>query len=685
MVFAPGENLLNFNNFKEIKRIEQGEEYKRISRHVEAGALATKLETIEAGSDENVEDLYEKLSNNEINIILSFLEHRGKAALFSKVKNEDAIVAFMAPSGSTFSIKSLNDKYLDPLLTDRVIKERKRLLEELFTENLNVLEQEFKQSFFIVKKDIDFNSDEFQAWMQRQMQILEKSMNNFILQLLKERAQTLNVNKDTEEAKNIAFLQAKLENVLADPEASQFLDQEDSYKITYGISQVRSQQESDLPKSLIVAEVKAIQGSKQSRVREGKYGAIFDKNEIKKNLSRLEELRSELVTINKLEIPGKLTYLLFESKKDEQGGFSYLKLNKDLWTALRKGKLKAEELPAQSHRILELLAEYKELVNSIDYFKPYLAEEIEDGTVVSKLETRQKIAGKVRNREVLNQEEFAAVKNLMSHDIKDEKFTSEGLFHYNALQINNCSYISLDVLGLGSDLLGDYEKNLAMMQHLGEESWDTILFNVGDDVTRRMRDIRAAALEVFHEFGIDTLNTKVGGDEMTFALENDQVTDALLARLKERTNSRVVKTVLSEVNKKIEKPESDAEALFHHIEALGKCDKAINKIKDAENQWDRLRNILQQKWGENVDYTDPEQVNSLLDYVNEKLFSFMQTRGIHLPDFTKMFIRQSDSNGLFLVSEKRDSAENEKPVYELIEFEDFLEKFTKALDREMQS
>src|SRR6056297_710478 len=274
------------------------EVYERTVRHVEVGNLAEKFkkvqslydlqtgliteeEAAERGVDLSLQEnpdiakedllkyLYQPENKNAFNTVLSFLEHRGKAQLLNQVKEGDVLVSFIAPSGSTFSIKVLNDKYLGQQLTDSVIVKRKELLQELFGEKLDVLEQEFKQSFFRVRKGVDSKSEEFKQWLNEQSRELEKRMNEFILNNIVE--SELQKNNNGEANKNLLLLKEKLENSLDALDQGENLSQDDSYKVTYGQATVEKSK-SELEQPAILAEIKALQMAQLSRDKKDVYG-----------------------------------------------------------------------------------------------------------------------------------------------------------------------------------------------------------------------------------------------------------------------------------------------------------------------------------------------------------------------------------------------------------------------------
>ena len=709
---------LSFSEDQENKNREKVSS-ERTERHIIAGDLSNEFleleKDIENGdlSEENAQiainklmkSIYEDKDKDKENfyMILSHLKHRGKARLLTQLENGTNIVAFQSPSGDSFSTKNLNDK-LGYVTNDDIIVKRKESLASLFSEKLEVLEQEFKQSFFIAKKGVDVNSEDFQKWMKEKMRKLEKEMDKYLLtelfpkqfgliekkleRILKKKERYAargfrdlrrldiqvssvslkeNTNEEEHLDKEIVELRLKQEEMkeimlklgksLKVLEDGEILDQENSYKITYGISEVKAKDNDDLPRALVLAESKAICSSQLNRQNKDQYGSKFELSEINETKERIKEIRSELLKVNKIEIPGELTFFLFKQNLDPETNEVYFSLNEDLWIALRKGQLKKDKLGENEQRILILLKEYKDLINSIDYFKPYLAEDLDDrseGNIIDVLKDRQEIAKKVAVKGQINIKDFKTLTKVLNKDIKDDRFTSENVFHAEALKIKDCSYINLDVIGLGAKLLADYEKKWSLiekMEDLDEEKLNEIFYTVGDKTTKRMQEVRGITLKILAKYGVENLISDVhGGDELNFAVPSHLVSNDLLMELKKETSSRVVQTVVAESVKFVDSSVSDKEILLKaHKKAQEDGEKAIEYIKKVESQFTSLRQMVQHSALSDVNFTDNQAIFQMQKYGEDAYNTFLLEQE-SLPEIATAIVRQKKSGEFYLVA-----------------------------------
>jgi hypothetical protein len=132
-----------------------------------------------------------------------------------------------------------------------------------------------------------------------------------------------------------------------------------------------------------------------------------------------------------------------------------------------------------------------------------------------------------------------------------------------------------------------------------------VSLSAGDKTTDKLRDFRKNVARVYREFGLgDGLVVgEIGGDELTLAvdigsnsvLQEEGKMDDLLFALKKATNTRVVKTVVSQAEKHVDEQVSEQGVIEAHLEAIKRAEQGSAIAKDVEEAARKLSRILKKQ------------------------------------------------------------------------------------------
>lgn len=630
-------NLVVQKREKEIKRIEEGERpldsgeytsdfesmevckntYKRELRHFDTGFLVKRLERIKklidldkmddsaekekaiavfeaehgdvslmGNSQELINDWVESIKTNEkqFGTVKSFLVSREMASLFNNLKEGDTMFSSLVPSNDDFSIKNMNDKFFGQQQTDEIIAYRKKIIKETFKDSLDVLNQDFKQDIFVLKPELNAGADDVNQKFSDGMKQMELEMNKHIQGEINSKLNTLEPEKDASQIKFLTELHQRIENG------------ESSYALTYGMAEVGKVEGGD-QSAKVVALSESLQMAQISRSDSESVGGSFSFEKQMQQVEKIKKIGDDLFQENIFVDADGLSYEMFEGEGAERSA-----INPDLLRAIRKNKLKVKKGDTENALIVEKLKAYKEAINFFDYMKPQVAEEISDGSLNEDLVFRKGIERKLNSGEEISSEEFERIYELMSKELKDPNCSSKAVFHEKAVQIDNCSYISLDVLDVGVDILLSYEE-LANKMSFGEMDEDEIkkeMLAIGDETTIKMRDFRHIVLEVLKKNGIDAPISLVGGDEFTIALDTSLVSKNLLLAIKEATNTRVIHTAVASAERSVDSQEEKKDfnsiddegfekRFTEHLLALNRAEEGASKVKEIEAGFRNLK------------------------------------------------------------------------------------------------
>jgi len=512
------ENAPDFRKELEESMLERG------GRSLSSHNLAERL-----GNLQNPDDLKKIL--DELNsagrpenaqTALSFLESRGLVKVLFDLKPGDRVFSFLTPSDEATSVKILNQN-IGPNKNDSFIIARKELFRKNLSMYLTELDQDYKQGVFKLRDDL---STEKIKEFETQLPVILEKINQELLTWL-------------HDPKHGNYNAAK------------------SYNITYGSYKVPENNNPAIsePVNNLLSVQKSLQLAQLNRGMElSAANKEFSPEIFNEHLGKLANLKGELQGFASITDKNGDTYQIFGA--DGQ-------LNRDLIRLHRKNGKVDEEGDANKVLIKEKISEYIKAINFIDFFKPYALDELspkaESPGKFEELQARHNLAQKIKAYQngdtnvKFDAAEVALLGQSINKENKDGNFDSEVQFVSKSLEIDNCTYLSLDIVDVGVDQLLSYENMVNDFQanRLGSQSGEPfdserVLASVGDEVTKRLREVRAKLKEVFTKRGLGDVNFLVGGDEFTISLPSDKVSDELLFDLriaaKSFNGARLVKT-----------------------------------------------------------------------------------------------------------------------------------------------
>lgn len=530
-----------------------------------------------------------QITESDKKILAGLVSESNWQSIFSQMKTGENL-AFFATPGGELSIKNLNT-ILGEQVTDNLIKLRKDTLIKIAKENkTSVLLQDFKGGF--VKLPDDLSKEE----STRLLNEISGKINVVMSEAVRKELDKL---LQSGKGKEINF--ARLNEILTatNEETEELLV---GYRMNWGMSEVGEAQGEDDYSHILEAVAKAGVSAQFGRRFDGdKYGVSYDREIINNEINEIQGLGESLIGKSIVDTNG-IKYEIFSP--DRQG---YRVLNKDLARLIRKGEL----LPAQnSIATVKILEQYVRRINLLDMVKPFVAKEASDGTLAKKNKQLEKYIVQLPNGPELNDQLLAEEKKELVAELrmnaKDKRFLADQFFHYEAMKLDNCAYVNIDVLDLGVDLLLEYERAL-QMAHRNPEETQKIMSQAGDNITTQMREIRGRALAVYEKyFGQDAeVIGKVGGDELAFALDNN-VSPEMMSRfmmdLQKETGTRVIKTVVAEAERKNNQAwepgvngKEDDERLAEHLQALKRAENGTKICKEIEKKMRFAKKIIESK------------------------------------------------------------------------------------------
>lgn len=512
------ENAPDFRKELEESMLERG------GRSLSSHNLAERL-----GNLQNPDDLKKILGElnpagrpENAQTALSFLESRGLVKVLFDLKPGDRVFSFLTPSDEATSVKILNQN-IGPNKNDSFIIARKELFRKNLSMYLTELDQDYKQGVFKLRDDL---SEEKIKEFETQLPVILEKINQELLTWL-------------HDPKHGNYNAAK------------------SYNITSGSYQVPKNTNPDIsePVNNLLSVQKSLQLAQLNRGMElSAANKEFSPEIFNNHLDKLANLKGELQGFASIIDKNGDTYQIFGA--DGQ-------LNRDLIRLHRKNGLKVDEGDANKVLIKEKISEYIKAINFIDFFKPYALDELspkaESPGKFEELQARHNLAQKIKAYQngdtnvKFDAAEVALLGQSINKENKDANFDSEVQFVSKSLGIDNCTYLSMDIVDVGVDQLLSYENMVNDFQANRLDSKKSQTFDsekalaaVGDEVTKRLREVRAKLKEVFTKRGLDDVNFLVGGDEFTISLPSDKVSDELLFDLriaaKSFNGARLVKT-----------------------------------------------------------------------------------------------------------------------------------------------
>ena len=567
---------------------------------------------------ERIMDAINKLKNNEQleakekGGIAAIIERINGAGIYNELAVKDCVATFMVPSGGALAIKNMNDNIFGNQTTDIIIAKRRGLVERYLKEaEIDILEQTFKTDVAKVNAVNGETEEDAIVAIDEERGIEEV---NKIIKGICQRV-------DTEMQ---AFIAGKITEELSKPNISEkrrgriaeFSDiiKENGYRVTYGLAQITKNIDEDDKEDMSNIELGLAQSAQAALVarREKKeYGKVFEDEYIMEEFRQINALRGKIISALAGQPLTNDKGASFEVFLENDGIYE---MDTYLMRSIRKGKFKLRpEDKEKFGPIVNDLAEYLRRINVLDIMKPFTHEEINGSETIrdsdqkfsARMQEQKDLSVKLVSDNELDEQETQRIIELVENNPKNEFCTSDEKFHADVLKIKNCTYIQLDRLDLGVDLLKEFEQ-LQQKVLLDSDTMELRDASVkaGNAVTQAMRDMRQTAHDEFKRiFPEQEFLTLVGGDELTICIDNDKVkkedVEELLFSLYKETNSRVIQTVITET---MRNSEGDAKLTkLEHLQALKRVE-AGNDIskKIEEGKRDLEIRLRQSKLGKSL-------------------------------------------------------------------------------------
>ena len=582
------------------EKLEQPTPVERLERDLEVAAISEKLARGEATTEK------ERLA------AASMIERRNWGKLLD-LKEKDILVSFLVPGGDFLSIKNMNDNIFGYQGTDEIIAYRRQLLGKYLKEaGLEELEQDYLSGFFKIQEKDRPKMEQKLTEISRH---LDAEMKVFIGEMVEKIAA-----KETD-PKKIEKI-GKFDNLL----------QKLGYRMTFGISTVGKPASATDFSHVELALNQGLQMAQLSRGRAGEYGGEFSSREINNELKELDALRRRIMDKdNRIvqQLPDGEKFI-FDHIFTEQDG--HFEINRDILRDVRKYKFKVAEGDKLNEDMLEDVSLYVRKLNLLDIRKPFTHAELSgeeniqgsEISVAAERAEQKELAEKIRS-DNYSAEDGKKAAEFLDRDPKDRYCTSKEKFVSGAVKIKNCSYVMLDRLDLGVDLLRSYEQLeqdvLSGKIELGDAS-----VAAGDDTTKAMRDLRQMVREEFgRAFPGEEFLSLVGGDEISLAIDNDRVPqdkiDEFLLTIQSKTRSRVVRSVVTGRSSA-----TATAAKEEHLAALKRTEDGADQLKQIEAEVSKLREKLRDKLREYLllaEFT-PEERRAVEEQTYDKLDGLLE-------------------------------------------------------------
>jgi len=602
----------------------EGRGWHKVFNNLESGEAIVSVMTPPGG------ETYRQTPDERLNILDRIIRSGTLGDIHGNVdaKRLDKALGF-EPFG-IFGVKRFNDDFFGPQLTDEIIDKRRALVSEHLGTECTELEQSFKDGFFKLTKDqiADPNMRAISiARVGAAIERINAELRKFIPETIaKAKAEILQeaIPRATERVREVegrlAAAKSPAERVKLMEErddaverrkdaANRYLKlhlfepifEREGYELNFGIKDIGERPTDENGNAISadyshieLAVAESLQVAKRAR-EAGEHGRAYAESDPASIIAELKELRDGITSEDIIDAHGN-AYPIFQLEAD---GVTKT-LNVDIIRDLRKGKFKVREDQAE---LLGLVQEYLRKINVLDVVKPYTHEEISGEEIHStsyrlqhQLETTASIAERIRKGGALTEEERKEAVQTLRREGKDRTCTSVMEFHSRALQMNDCAYLTLDVLDVGPKLIRDYDRLLQQVEQ-GNMTFEAASMIAGDETTRMMREFREKITRVYREHTGDAEAVPamlVGGDEATIAVDRSkvEVTDALLMKLRHATNSRVVQTVVSGAERLSSAKDDELTKRKDHLQAQKIAEQGSELAKTLERSVRELRQSI---------------------------------------------------------------------------------------------
>lgn len=561
--------------------IQFAEQLRELDAHLDLSACIGKLES----GDELTEKDRETLSRA--------LEGRGWQKLLTELKTGDTLVSLLVPNDPHVSVKYFNDVVFGPKKTDLIIAYRKEAIARVMeSKGLEILGQGYKDAYVKLPQGspLDIHA----------MNILVGEVNRLVNERIKkmlDEAQKEETRRKGDEVKLQAIKNLREKLATSDT----------SYRMTFGIRSVEARGHEGDYTHIERAIVQSMKGAIVAREERSNTICGLDTQKeptrITEYLKNIRALRETFIgrdtdgtvqDVQEIRNNHGHSFPIMELSSD-----GTLQMNLELIRDIRKGKFICEE-NALAHALLSDIKKYIKCINILDVIKPFVHEELKGGSVYGTEETlHAQVASqtaalkRLRDTASLSKKEREEIAKILRSEAKDQTCTSAAEFHEKSLAIQNCTYVSMDVLDVGPLLLQEFDK---LLQHVeaGKMTFEQASLIAGDATTEQMRTFRSSIADTYRSM-IGSHGRPlilVGGDEAILAMDSAQVSDAFLLALRERTGSRVVKSVVG-VGERASADQSDIQRKQEHLMAQQRAEEGVDRAKKIERTLHALQLDIQ--------------------------------------------------------------------------------------------
>lgn len=549
----------------------------------------------------------DEVARKKIEDLAGMLERRSWGKIFTRLQEGDTVVSFSVPGAEFLSLKNLNDTIFDPSVTDSIIAKKRIKIREKITAlfpGSELLREDYKIEVARVPNGVQFDEGQLEGMM--------AEVNIEMVGEIKILAAEFLKRKDLTEAKKtgvVTFLQ-QLEGVGSSKAG---------FRMNYGITYVSGDSNQDK----ILAVNNSVGAARMFRPDSVNYGGEYSEANTLEELNSIKKLRDVIIaTGNSITDKDGNEFIVFLPLPVE-GTETVYTFNRDLLRDVRKGKFKPK---SGQEDLLKQISVYTKKLNILDFVKPFIYEE---GLVKVQADTveAQGLAKDLKTGKQLDKEKL---KKMLDSDERAPAFTSRMEFDRRAISMAKAAYISMDVLDLGVDLLSEYQQEIEMINNdpsLSDtermDRFKLASLRAGDKTTQRLRDFWEGVEKVCvdKKLGEGLITGLVGGDELTLAVEigngPGQMTEAqvrdLIFALKNKTNSRVIQTVVAH-SQRDNSGETDKTVLAEaHVEAMNRSAEGAAILKNMEEIARKLSRLLAKgkKEGVGIDLKGLEKLFSI--------------------------------------------------------------------------
>ncbi|MBI2645406.1 hypothetical protein HYW94_04515 [Candidatus Uhrbacteria bacterium] len=555
-------------------RIACAEQLKELDGHLRLAACVARLES---GAE---------ITREEGEILATAIEERGWQKILHDMHPGDTLMSALVPNDAHVSVKHFNDVVFGPKKTDLVIAYRKEALREVMeSAGLTVLGQGYKDAYIKIPQGITVDMQKVNGLMQEVNQLVNERIVGMLDEAQKE------TRRSGDEKKIHAILDLK----------KMLLMSETSYRMTFGVSRVSAQeQHGDYThiESAITQSMKGAIVAREERTQ-GICGMDTDteRERIMEYIDRIRAVREmfiqrsdagSLQDIREIRDHQGHSFPIMELRPD-----GMLQMNIELIRDVRKGKFVCAK---EDEKLFEHIKTYLKFINILDVIKPFVHDELKGETVYGTEESLQsrvrfqaEAIDRLRTGRPLPLDEKREIATILKSEAKDQTCTSAAEFHEKALAIQNCTYISMDVLDVGPRLLQEFDVLLQKVER-GGMTFKQASMIAGDETTRQMREFRKTVQNIYKEMthSHERPLMLVGGDEAILAMDSARVTDELLIALREKTGSRVVKSVVGHSERSSEDINS-IQTRQEHLLAQQRAEAGVDRAKKIERALNTLR------------------------------------------------------------------------------------------------